>query len=413
MDKKNENIDKRIYDICILINNLVKLNVEYIDENINSCLQLINSDIPPTLQLLRNKTLMFIDSFLRDKSSTDFFYYTDNLHLSYLAVSVWDDIIYKGTIITGPFLSDVPDNVFLSNIIERNKIPLSNKQIINEYYKTLTILTISQCTSIGYMMVNLTKFSIVNANMLISKNENFTSTTPNENNIINDNFNSLIELRYKTQKELMNAVKNGDKEEALSIFTFFNFNVSHRVPNNPLRARKNLCFSVSAMLRIAAAEGGVSPIYLHNTSDMYASLIEKASNMSELESIVIQMVEYYCDLVIKHSTLGYSPNISKAINYINLNFDSSISLSTIANNIGLNPSHLSRQFKKEVNMSITEFINRKKIEEAKFLIEQSENSITEIAFMVGFENHNYFYSIFKQITGLTPRGYLNKVRKLK
>jgi YesN/AraC family two-component response regulator len=33
--------------------------------------------------------------------------------------------------------------------------------------------------------------------------------------------------------------------------------------------------------------------------------------------------------------------------------------------------------------------------------------------MAGFESHNYFYAVFKQITGLTPKGYLDKVRKMK
>ena len=41
-------------------------------------------------------------------------------------------------------------------------------------------------------------------------------------------------------------------------------------------------------------------------------------------------------------------------------------------------------------MTITDFINERRIEEAKFLIEQNNNSITEIALMVGYKNHNYF-----------------------
>lgn len=411
MEVTTEKIDKNIYDICVIIHNLVNLNVEFLDDNHNSSFQLVSSQVSLIVQSSRTQTIMFIAGYLRDKSPNDFFYHTDDFQLSYLGVGLWEDTAYKGTIIVGPFLSDAPDDAFMSNIIEKNKIPLGHRLMINQYYKTLTILNLPAYKAIGYTMVNLTARPAINANMLICKNDNFITNKREENELGKEKFHSGIELRYKVGRELLNAVRKGSKEDALKLFSSFNFNPAHRVPNNPLRARKNLCFSVSAMLRIAAEEGGVSPVYLHNTSDMYASLIEKSSSMGELESTAVKMVSDYCDLVKKHSTSGYSPSISKAIDYINLNFDSPISLSTIADYIELNPSHLSRQFKKETNMTITEFINRKRIEEAKFLIGQSDNSITEIALMVGFESHNYFYAVFKQITGLTPRGYWDEVRR--
>jgi AraC-like DNA-binding protein len=408
-----DNTDKSIYDICVLIHNLTRLNVEFVDHGHNSSFQLVSSEVSLIVQSSRNQTIMFIDTYLRNKSPNDFFFHTDDLQLSYLGVGSWEKAFYKGTIIVGPFLSDSPDEVFISNIIERNKLPLGHKQLIEQYYKTLTILNLAAYKSIGYMLVNLAVRPVIDANMLLSKNENFITNTKEENEIGKEKFHTGIELRYKTQRALMIAVRKGTKDEALKLFSFFNFNPAHRVPNNPLRASKNLGFSLSAMLRVAAEEGGVSPVYLHNTSDMFASFIEKASSIADLESTLIKMVSEYCDLVKNHSTSGFSPTISKAIDYINLNFDSQLSLSLIADKININPSHLSRQFKKETNMTITEFINKKRVDEAKILIEQSDNSITEIAMMAGFESHTYFYAVFKQITSLTPKGYLDKVRKVK
>lgn len=413
MESAAGNINKSIYDICVLIHNLTRLNVEFLDHKHNSSFQLVRSEVSLIVQSSRSQTIMFIDTYLRDKCPNDFFFHTDDLQLSYLGVGLWGKTFYKGTIIVGPFLADSPDEAFISSIIERNKLPLGHKQLIEQYYKTLTILNLAAYKSIGYMLVNLAVRPVADANMLLSKNENFITTTKEENEIGKEKFHSGIELRYKTQKELMNAVRKGSKDEALKLFSFFNYNPTHRVPNNPLRARKNLSFSVSAMLRVAAEEGGVSPVYLHNTSDMFASLIEKSSSIADLESTLIKMVSEYCDLVKNHSTSGLSPTISKAVDYINLNFDSQLSLSLIADKININPSHLSRQFKKETNMTITEFINKKRVDEAKILIEQSNNSITEIAMMAGFESHNYFYAVFKQITGLTPKGYLDRVRKVK
>ena len=120
------------------------------------------------------------------------------------------------------------------------------------------------------------------------------------------------------------------------------------------------------------------------------------------------MTLQYCDLVKSFSTSKYSPVVGKCIDYIKINFYNKISLNTISNEIGISPSHLSRSFKKETNLTITEFINKVKIEEAKFLIKQNELSITDIALKVGFENHNYFCSVFKKLTSYTPKEYLLK-----
>ena len=130
--------------------------------------------------------------------------------------------------------------------------------------------------------------------------------------------------------------------------------------------------------------------------------------MAQMDAMATKMISEYCDLVNEFSTNGYSTSIKKAINYINLNFKSPISLTIIADNININPSHLSRQFKKETKTTITEFINKKRIDEAKFLIDQNNYSITEIALMVGFESYTYFGKVFKDVTSLTSREYLNK-----
>lgn len=407
MDMTTESIS----NICSLIHSISKLNIEFIDSSENSMLKLFNLKIPTIIDSSIKQTTLFIVNFLRDKSHNDFLYYTDSFNLSYLGVALQNNNTYIGAIIAGPFLSDIPDDSFISNIIASNNLPLSRRQSLLQYYKGLNILPLNEYKNIGTLLVNLTTNPFIYANILIPKNEKFIINTKEENYLEKENLHYEIELNYTIQKKLENAVKNGLKEEAIKFINLLRFNPTHRVPNNPLRASKNLAFSLSSGLRTAAQNGGVSSIYLHNTSDMFATLIEKVSNLSELESVIIKMVTDYCELVRVHSTAGYSQKISKAINYINLNFDTALSLNIIADKIGINPSHLSRQFKKETSLTITDFINKKRIEEAKFLIKQNNSSLIDIALMVGFNNHSYFCTVFKQFTNLTPTEYLNINKK--
>ena len=413
MKVKNENIDETIYSICLLIHQICKLNLEFIGDSSSSSFELVNSQTPVLLSNSKIETLTYIHNFLENKLPSEILYHTDNFQLNYLAVGFFENSQYKGTIIVGPFISAIPDDGFISKVIETNHLSLVHRLQLHEYYKSLPIFDVNDNKNIGALMVNLASNPFIYGNMLFSQNESLDINKKEKNDLNEEELFSAIELRYKVEKNLLNAVEKGSKEEALKFKNSFQFAAVHRIPNNPLRAYKNLTFSFNTLLRIASERGGVSPIYIHNLSDKFAILIENISSMAQLETLQISMISEYCDLVNKFSTAGYSKIIRKTINYINLNFDNPLSLSLISDSIDINSSHLSRQFKKETNMTVTEFINKRRVQEAKFLIDQNNNSITEIALMVGYENHNYFCKVFKQITSLTPKDYLKKAQSKK
>ena len=72
---------------------------------------------------------------------------------------------------------------------------------------------------------------------------------------------------------------------------------------------------------------------------------------------------------------------------------------------GLNESYLSRLFKKETGLTVTDYILRKKIETAENMLKFSEYSPSQIAFMLGFPSQSYFTAAFKKISGTTPKKY--------
>lgn len=407
MKLNKEITDETIYNICSVINGLCKLNLEFTGIKINTSFQLISAKIPAILDVFRVKTFSYIHDFLKNKQPSEILNHTDNFQLSYLSVGFFEQLQYKGTIIVGPFLSAIPDDALISRVIEINNLSLVHKLQLHEYYKTLPIYDFNDTKNLGSFMINLASNPFISGNMVYSKNE--TLSINKENDYLNEeDLTSEIEFRYKLEKAILNAIEKGSKEEALKFENLFRFKANHRVSNNPLRAYKNLAFSFNTLLRSACERGGVSPIYISNLSDKFAVLIENITTMTQVETIASKMISEYCDLVNEFSTDGYSNIIKKAINHINLNFKTPISLITIAKSIDINSSHLSRQFKKETTMTITEFINKRRIDEAKFLIEQNNNSITEIALMVGFESYTYFGKVFKQVTSLTSREYLKK-----
>jgi len=91
--------------------------------------------------------------------------------------------------------------------------------------------------------------------------------------------------------------------------------------------------------------------------------------------------------------------------YIHNNLDQDLSRDTLANEVFLNPDHLSRIFKKETGYSLSEFVLNERIEHAKHLLASSDISVSEIALSIGYTNFSHFTKIFKKYTGLGPSDY--------
>ena len=58
-------------------------------------------------------------------------------------------------------------------------------------------------------------------------------------------------------------------------------------------------------------------------------------------------------------------------------------------------------------MSLSEYVEKLRVEDAKWLLKQSNLRIVEIAALLGFCNSGYFSSVFKKNTGLSPKQYQN------
>lgn len=79
----------------------------------------------------------------------------------------------------------------------------------------------------------------------------------------------------------------------------------------------------------------------------------------------------------------------------------------LADKIHLSPNYLSDLLKKETGMSAQDHIHYYLIEEAKNILLNSNNSVSEIAYSLGFEYPQYFSKLFRQKTGKTPLEYRN------
>ncbi|PFN97898.1 hypothetical protein COJ85_22030 [Bacillus sp. AFS076308] len=347
------------------------------------------------------------------ESEYDVSFHSNSYRLNFISAKVTDDGKYIGSIVIGPYLLEEPTIFMIESIISDNKMAISLKNIMSQYYLTLPMISTYKANNtaefLSYLVSTFHSYTFENLK-IGALSYDFQTEHPVPFDLIKENTEQAmetIEKRYRMENEMLYAVESGNIELYNTIMTEnqSTLNISHRIPNDPLRSIKNTGFVLNTLLRKAAEKGGVHPIYLHSLSTKFAVQIEKCISFQQTSELYRSMQLGYCDAVRKLSLKNYSSPIRKAIEYIRINLNQNLSLDSISGALNLSPYELSRQFKKETGKAITEFINNRRINEALYILENENISITDIAFMVGFNDVNYFTKVFKKIKGLTPSEY--------
>ena len=128
------------------------------------------------------------------------------------------------------------------------------------------------------------------------------------------------------------------------------------------------------------------------------------SMVTLLHSFAEQLSEHAESLSIIEE--GCEPTaIAKARKYIHANLDQPLPLGLVARQAGLSESHFCRLFKDSSGLTLTDYVNRCRIDWAKRELLKHEARISEIAFLIGYQSLSQFNRSFARIVGLSPTVY--------
>lgn len=188
---------------------------------------------------------------------------------------------------------------------------------------------------------------------------------------------------------------------------------------------------------IAAADGFIEAIFTNNSTStqildcfliLYAeisrNLFEMGLSLKEnpfvgssypqlqMKDIVRAALHSVCkeavSLVAGVEGSGFA--VKNAMAYIQKHYQEKISLERLASAVYVSPVYLSNLFSKTVGMTVSEYIQKVRIDHAKTLMRDPSLTIVEIADEVGYVDGKYFAQIFKKVTGRTPAQYRNQVK---
>lgn len=97
--------------------------------------------------------------------------------------------------------------------------------------------------------------------------------------------------------------------------------------------------------------------------------------------------------------------VCKMMQYVKDHFNEKITLAEVADSVYMHPTSVSKIFKKETGITLSEYIVTYRIKKAKEYLCNPANKVYDVADMVGFSGSKYFINVFKSKTGITPNEY--------
>lgn len=212
-----------------------------------------------------------------------------------------------------------------------------------------------------------------------------------------------------------NAVKSGDMKtvtENCDAQTFTNPDGVGILSKNALTNIKYHFVITVAFITRFCIEGGLESELAYRLSDFYILKMDACTTVrqiSELHDIMSKDFTGKMLLLRKQSIL--SKPIVQCVDYIYDHIKDRITIQVLADYTQLSTSYLSRLFKKNIGISISDYIREKKIEKAAHLLRYSNTPLIEIASYLSFSSQSHFILAFENYIGMTPKKYRDKYYK--
>ena len=209
-------------------------------------------------------------------------------------------------------------------------------------------------------------------------------------------FSQPVELADKDVSALLSALRSGSLDEARAAWK----EIFEQIRTAKFTDFRFFLRSILQDLGAMQSELGLDPFT--ETSQVLEGLEDAAQLHRLLDGVFQQIVDRQQER--RRSSLELLA--AKVDDRIAAGYgDVSLSAHGIADEMGMNPVYLSRLYKEATGVSIVDAIKKVRIDRAKQLLRATDASVKDIAEQVGFANDKYFFVVFKELCGTTPKEY--------
>lgn len=166
---------------------------------------------------------------------------------------------------------------------------------------------------------------------------------------------------------------------------------------------KTCLLEFETLLRRSAELLGVPAVLLIPYRNRHIQLIARVRGKAELSALLTQFAQDYHLLTRRHSLSKYSLLTQKIITLVAQDITADLSLSAISKQLNANAKYLSALFKRDVGVTLTDYVSDRRIEMAKRMLFLTDLPIKTIAQKCGIPDIHYFSHLFKRRIGCTPK----------
>lgn len=213
---------------------------------------------------------------------------------------------------------------------------------------------------------------------------------------------------FTIEQELTAIVEDGNVSKLKAWIKNAHATKAGKLSSDVLRQAKNTFIVSTTIFSRAAIKGNMSITDALALSDLYIQKAELMQNANDILSLQIRMLFDFTEHVSKIKGNNESSLFLVKLNkYIIEHLSEAIKADDICSSLFISKSTLFYKVKKETNMTVSNYILKMKINEAKNLLKYSNKSIASISVYLGFSSQSHFNNTFKHFVKMTPLAYRN------
>ena len=216
----------------------------------------------------------------------------------------------------------------------------------------------------------------------------------------------LLHSPYEKELEFYSAVSSGNIERVKALYTPLAVEGYGKLSQDPVRNIKYHLVITIALIARFCIEAGMPMETSYTISDIYINRLDVSTTQQQLSEIHREVfLEYTKRMQKVNSGEAYSKHVLMCLDLIYNNIYNGIRVQELADKLGLTPQYLSKLFKQEVGVTISDYIMSRRIQAAKNMLKFSDYTPLDIGNYLNFSSHSHFISCFRKHTGMTPRQY--------
>ncbi len=213
------------------------------------------------------------------------------------------------------------------------------------------------------------------------------------------------------EESIKNAISTGNVEALKKALNSIYAGMRGTLSRNTLRSAKNLAIVDITIATRAAIDVGLSVEEMYTVSDSFIMEVEDCKYESDASALAqacaLRCTQKVAKFLSENKSKSTSLSVERACQYIDHHINEKFNLQLMCSKLKISSSYLSKLFKQEKNMSIGDYIRKRKIEIAKMLLRTTDRNLSEIAMILSFNSQSHFGRVFLKETGTTPSAYKN------